>query len=152
MLLDSLGRDIVYAFRQMRRTPVVAMAVIASAAIGIASNTTIFSAVKAVLLAALAVPQPERLVGVYAGPMLRSVSYPAYTAFRDAGPFEHLAAYFPLIPASLNDGSDPERLWGQIATANYFAATRIPFAAGRGFHLDEEKARVVVLAHSLWVR
>lgn len=152
MPLDSLGRDIVYAFRQMRRTPVVAAAVIASAAIGIAANTTIFSAVKAVLLGSLAVPQPERVVSVYAGSGIRPVSYPAYTAFRDAGAFEHLAAFFPLVPASLNDGGEPERLWGQIGTANYFAAMRIPFAAGCGFRPDEENAHVVVLAHSLWVR
>ncbi|MCL4499728.1 MAG: hypothetical protein M1335_05750 [Chloroflexi bacterium] len=76
MPLDSLGRDIVYAFRQMRRTPVVATAVIASAAIGIAANTTIFSAVKAVLLGTLAVPQPERVVSVYAGSGLRPVFLP----------------------------------------------------------------------------
>lgn len=152
MPLDSLGRDVVYAFRQMRRTPVVAAAVIASAAIGIAANTTIFSAVKAVLLATLAVPQPERVVSVYAGSSIRPVSYPAYSAFRDAGAFEHLAAFFPLVPASLNDGGEPERLWGQLATANYFGALRIPLAAGRGFRQDEENSRVVVLAHSLWVR
>ena len=56
------------------------------------------------------------------------------------------------MPASLSDGGEPERLWGQIGTANYFAAMRIPFAAGRGFRLEEENAHVVVLAHSLWVR
>ena len=72
MPLDSLGRDIVYAFRQMRRTPVVAAAVIASATIGIAANTTIFSAVKAVLLGTLAVPQPERVLSVYAGPSYKA--------------------------------------------------------------------------------
>ncbi len=152
MPLDSLRRDTVYAFRQMRRTPMVAVAVIASAAIGIAANTTIFSAVKAVLLGTLPIPQPERVLSVYAGPGMRPVSYPAYTAFRDAGAFEHLAAFFPLVPASLNDGVEPERLWGQVGTANYFAAMRIPFAAGRGFRPDEENAHVVVLAHSLWVR
>jgi predicted permease len=136
----------------MRRTPVVAAAVIASAAIGIAANTTIFSAVKAVLLGGLAVPQPERVVSVYTGQGVRPVSYPAYTAFRDAGAFEELAAYFPLVPASLNEGGEPERLWGQIGTGNYFATMQIPFAAGRGFRSDEENAHVVVLAHSLWVR
>jgi predicted permease len=152
MALDALGRDITYALRQMRRTPIVAAAVITSAAIGIAANTTIFSAVNAVLLGALAIPQPERVVSVYAGSGLRPVSYPAYTAFRDTAAFAHLAAFFPLVPASLNDGSEPERLWGQIATANYFAAMQVPFAAGRGFHLDEENEHVVVLAHSLWMR
>jgi predicted permease len=152
MRLDSLGRDLVYAFRQMRRTPVVAAAVISSAAIGIAANTTIFSAVKAVLLGTLAVSQPDRLFTVFAGPGMRPVSYPAYTAHRDSGAFEHLAAFFPIVPASLNDGGEPERLWGQIGTANYFEAMRVPFAAGRGFRLDEENAHVVVLSHSLWVR
>src|ERR1043165_1656998 len=148
----SMGRDLIYAFRQMRRTPVVAAAIIASAAIGIAANTTIFSAVKAVLLGSLAVPEPDRLVTVYAGPSMRPVSYPAYHAFRDAGAFEQLTACFPLVPASLNDGGEPERLWGQIASANYFSTARVPFAAGRGFRADEENAHVVVLAHSLWVR
>lgn len=152
MPLDSLGQDIIYAFRQMRRTPIIAAAVIASAAIGIAANTTIFSAVKAVLLGTLPIPQPGRVVSVYAGSGLRPVSYPAYTAFRDASAFSDLAAFFPLVPASLNNGSEPERLWGQTATANYFATLQVPFVAGRGFRLDEENARVVVLAHSLWVR
>src|ERR1051326_8943284 len=152
LMLHSMGRDLIYAFRQIRRTPVVAAAIIASAAIGIAANTTIFSAVKAVVLGSLAVPEPDRLVTVYAGPSMRPVSYPAYHAFRDAGAFEQLTAYFPLVPASLNDGGEPERLWGQIASANYFSTARVPFAAGRGFRADEENAHVVVLAHSLWVR
>jgi len=65
---------------------VVAAAIIASASIGIAANT-IFSAVKAVLLGTLAIPQPERVVGVYAGSGLRWVSYPAYNAFHEAGGF-----------------------------------------------------------------
>lgn len=130
----------------------MAAAVIASAAIGVAANATIFSAVKAVLLGTLPVSQPERVVNIYAGLGLRPVSYPAYAAFREAGAFEHLAAFFPLVPASLNDGSEPERLWGQIVTANYFDAAPAPFAAGRGFRSGEENAHVVVLAHSLWVR
>lgn len=152
MPLQSLQRDISYALRQMRRTPVVAAAIIASAAIGIAANTTVFSAVKATLLGALSVPEPERLVSIYSGPALKTVSYPLYSQMRDSGVFENLSATFPLVPASLNDGSEPERLWGQLVTANYFATTRTPLALGRGFNADEEKTRVVVLSHSLWVR
>jgi predicted permease len=152
MAIDSVVRDIRYAFRQIRRTPLVAAAVVASAAIGIAGNATIFSAVKATLLGSLPVPEPDRVVAMYAGPAMDTVSYPAYRQFRDSGVFENLSGFFPLVPASLNDGGEPERLWGQITTANYFAATRVPMEVGRGFAAGEENERVVVLSHSLWVR
>ena len=51
---------------------------------------------------------------------------------------------------------EPERHWGAIATANYFAVVKPAFALGRGFDPRRDDTRgappVVVLSHELWQR
>src|SRR5690242_15204184 len=60
--LEELGADTRYALRTLRRAPVLATAAILTLALGIGANTTIFSAVNAVVLQPLPFAQPDRLV------------------------------------------------------------------------------------------
>src|SRR5262245_51706950 len=48
-MLETLWRDIRFSLRSMRRAPAVTVAVIATLAIGIGANTTIFSVINGVL-------------------------------------------------------------------------------------------------------
>lgn len=59
--LDDLGRDLRYATRMMRRSPVFTLAAVGLLAVGIGANTTIFSVIDALLLRPLPVAAPERL-------------------------------------------------------------------------------------------
>jgi hypothetical protein len=52
----SLLKDFSYGCRMMRRTPLFTGSVVLTVALAIAANTTIFSFVKAVLLAPVSVP------------------------------------------------------------------------------------------------
>jgi|SRR6266511_2362502 len=61
-LLASLARDLRFAVRQMRHTPIVSIVALLSLALGIGANVAIFSLVNALILKALPVYQPERLV------------------------------------------------------------------------------------------
>src|SRR5262245_61846932 len=58
-LLDTLGRDLRFAFRLMRQTPAVSVVAMLSLALGIGANVTMFSLVNALLLKTLPVHEPE---------------------------------------------------------------------------------------------
>src|SRR5687768_15014759 len=60
--VSSIGRDLKFAFRQMRQTPIVSGVALLSLALGIGANVAIFSLVNALILKALPIDEPERLV------------------------------------------------------------------------------------------
>ena len=60
-VVDALWRDIKYAFRVLRRTPAFTMTAIATLALVIGANTSVFSLADSILLRPLPYPQPERL-------------------------------------------------------------------------------------------
>jgi hypothetical protein len=62
--LDSILRDVRYAFRGMRKAPSFALVTILTLAIGIGSNATIFSIVSRFILQHLPVRDPATLVAV----------------------------------------------------------------------------------------
>ena len=62
--LQALGQDLRYAVRGLRKSPSFALVAILTLAIGIGANTTIFSAINALLLRPLPYPDQDRLVRV----------------------------------------------------------------------------------------
>ena len=152
--------DVRLAVRQLIRRPGFAVAAIASLALGIGLNTTLFSVVNAVLLRNSPVAAPERLVEIYSSatedfPEL-TTSYPDYLDIRDgATAFEAVAAH-AFVRGILSTGSRGELVTAETVTPNHFSVLGIRPALGRGF-LDEEgvapgAAPVVVLSHGLWQR
>jgi hypothetical protein len=59
-------------------------------------------------------------------------------------------AYYELLPVSVGGSGDPERVWGQSTTSNFFDVAEIPMSLGRGFLVTEEQSPVVVLGYRLW--
>ncbi len=57
-----------------------------------------------------------------------------------------------MIPASIGGGGQPERVWGQGVTSNFFDVTELPMVVGRGFITGQENAPEVVLGAGLWQR
>lgn len=153
-MLETVLQDFSYALRSFRKSPSFTAVVIVSIALGTAANTTIFSLVNGTLLGALPVQEADRLVSFSEG---ESFPYPDYLDYRDqSGVFEGLIAHFPLVPVSLSAGGAPERIWGQLATANYFSLLGIKPALGRGFLPEEDRIpggnSVTVLSYGLWRR
>ena len=149
-----LTQDIRYALRTFARNPGLVAAVRLSIGLGVAANTTVFSMVNTLLLGQLPVRDANRLVAFDEG---KSYSWPDYLDYREGTRpvFEDVAAHFPLLPASIGGRGEPERIWGQGTTGNYFSVIGVQPQFGRGFTAEQDKeehADVVVLSHGLWKR
>jgi predicted permease len=79
--------------------------------------------------------------------------YPVYADVRDqAQSFSGVAAFYELLPAAIGGSGEPERVWGQGVTSNFFSVTQLPMVLGRGFVESEERAPAIVLGAGLWQR
>ena len=154
--MEMLTQDVRYAMRTLVKAPGFTVVIIISIALGIAANATVFSVANGLLWGVLPVKDPGRLVMFSEG---ESFSYPDYMDYRDqtTDVFEGgVAAHFPLIPASLGGTGEPERVWGQVVSGNYFSILGVNMALGRPILPEEDQVvgrdHVVVLSHSLWQR
>jgi predicted permease len=155
--LESLVRDLGYALRTLAKHRGATSIAILSIGLGIGANATIFSMVSRFVLRPAPMGDPTTLLAVHIRPdsdqCCNQFPYPVYADLRDqAQSFSGVAAYNELVPASISGSGEPERVWGQAVTANFFAVTQLPMALGRGFASGEENAQEVVLGASLWRR
>ncbi|MCU1221995.1 MAG: permease [Edaphobacter sp.] len=149
--------DLRYTFRRLSKSPGLAAAAVISIGLGIAANATIFSMVSRFVLRPAPVGDPSTLMSVHTthdgDQCCNAFSGPLYTDLRDqAKSFSGIAAYYELLPASIGGNGEPERVWGQAATSNYFDVAQLPMTLGRGFANEEERLPVIVLSHRLWQR
>ena len=159
----GVGQDCRYAVRVLVRARGQALLAIATIALAIGANTTIFSVVNATELAPLPFPESERIVQVahrYAdGSVDSSVSVPKYLFVREqASSFEALAAYQDLGGSGVNltgEGDRPERVGATRVASTFFDVLGVQPSAGRAFRPEENqpgRGDVVVLSHRLWTR
>ena len=111
-LIEALIRDLRYAARMLRRTPIFTVVAITTLALGIGANTTVFTFVENILLRSLPVRDPQQLVVLNWGDMV-NMSYPNYVDFRDQNTvFSNLVAY-RFNPASMSiQARENFRVWG----------------------------------------
>ena len=155
--LESLLRDVHYSLRSLVRNGLVTAVAILSIGLGIGSNTTIFSIVSRFVLRPAPVGDPGTLLSLHImhdrDRCCNQFPWPVFSDVREqATEFSDVAAYFDLVPASISGDSEPERVWGQGVTPNFFRVAQLPMVMGAGFSDLEEKAPVVVLSERLWKR
>ncbi|HKC89470.1 MAG TPA: ADOP family duplicated permease, partial [Blastocatellia bacterium] len=158
--MNSLLGDLRFGFRMLRKHPVFTTIAIITLALGIGANTAIFSVVNAVLLRALPVADPDRLVMVYEANMARgfnrgSVAPGNYLSWKaQQSIFEEIGAFgAQSFTLAGNDGA--EMLEGARVSANLFGLLRAAPGLGRVFTSEEDRPRgerAVILSHSLWRR
>ena len=153
--MGNLLQDLRYTLRTLLKAPGFSFVVILSIALAFAANATVFSVANGLLWGVLPVRDPGRMVMFSEGD---SFSYPDYIDYRDqtTAIFEHgIAAHFPLIPASIGGKGEPERVWGQSVSGNFFPMLDVPMTLGRSILPEDDTAardHVVVLSNGLWRR
>ena len=150
-------RELGFTLRRLGKSPGFVMAAVVSVGLGIAANATIFAMVSRFVLKPAAAGNPETLLSLHTtwerGQCCNAFAWPLYADVRDqAQSFSGLAAFHELVPASIVGRGEPERVWGQATTANYFDVAQIGMTIGRGFRSEDERQPVVVLGHRLWRR
>jgi putative ABC transport system permease protein len=159
--MNSLLQDLRYGARMLMKKPGFTLIAVITLALGIGANTAIFSLVNTALLRPLPVEQPKQLVslnlvlskGEQSFPVL---SYPNYRDFRDRNKvFSGMLAY-RFAPLSLSNKGVNERIWGYLATGNYFELLGVKPALGRLFTPPDDKAPgahpIAVLTYDCWQR
>jgi len=121
-------QDIRYAFRMLLKRPGFTVIVVLTLALGIGANTTIFSAIDAVLLNPLPYKDPERLVVLWEtnknlGPEMWDRNEVAIGNFLDWRSrnqvFDQLGALFD-TDMNLTGVGEPQRIKSYVVTTNFF--------------------------------
>jgi predicted permease len=158
-MLDSIGQDLKYAVRSLRRTPQFTVAAVLTLALGIGANAAMFSFADATAWRPPDVPRAEEIVRVFASSKdtpLGEVSYPDYLDLRDRSrTLAGLVAYETGDFALATSPREPARyLGGWLVSANFFSVLDVEPEVGRGFLRQEEAApsSVAVISHRVWER
>ncbi len=155
-LLQDLASDIRFAARQLRRSPLFAVTVIATFALGIASNAAVYSVMDASVLRPLAVPQLEHVVSIAEQ---RGTEYPSQVSFadyRDYGQGSHAFAQFAARAGAyltLTRSGGSEHVQAERSTTNVFSLYRIQPQLGRTFAPGEDQPgrdAEAILTHAFW--
>src|SRR2546423_2845774 len=145
--------DIRHAVRRLRKQPGYAAAAILALALGIGSNTAIFSVIQAVLLRTLPVPHPELLVGLWEDQLQipnASLSAPDFRDLRaQARSFESISAYVG-TEFRLTGLDRPERAIGSETDGAFFEVLQAAPLLGASYRPGSSGE--VVLSERLWRR
>ena len=137
--------DLPHAARGLRQSPALAFTAIASLALGIGANVTIYSVVREMIFDDMSARQPDRLARVD-GP----VSYAEYRDLRRAGAFEDLAFETGLSDISWNTGSHSEVAWEMSTSANFFDVLGVGASLGRLYSQRDEGRPAAVVSYGFW--
>jgi len=162
--VESLAQDIRYGLRSMRHTPAFTAVAVASFAIGIGANTTMFGAVDALLIRTPDhVRDADRIHRLYfAMPDRDGARYPehssfqgykTYVALRDSvNGFESVAAYWTQKVSS-GRGAEARSIDAVAVTPSWFPLLGVRPALGRFFLPSEERdetEHVAVIGYDAW--
>jgi len=165
--MEELSQDLRFALRGFARDPGFTLVVVLTLALGIGANTAIFTLMDQVLLRALPVHEPERLVVIDApGPFsgsshshsetLEPMSHPMFEGLRDrttslAGVLAHFTT-----PIHLTVGSQTDNATADLVSGTFFDVLGLKPAAGRllgrGDDLTPGAHPVIVLSHGFFQR
>jgi len=155
--MRGFGQDLRHAIRMMWKQPGFTLVAIITLALGIGSNTVIFSVINALILKSPHITEAERVVTLWRtvkdNRVKHSLSYLGMQDWRaQTRSFEAIAGYKPNGFIFL-DGDQAERIQGMRVTADFLSLLKVKPMRGRDFRFDEEKRgskEVVIISYRFW--
>ena len=153
--LGDLLQDLRYGARMLRKNLGFSVVAVLTLAIGIGANTAIFGVINAVLLKPLAMEDPAKVV--YLQETWQEVL--GNVAVGNFFDIQRQSASFASLSTSNNASFNlategaPERVQGELATADYFTTFGVQPILGRVFTSEEDQPgheHVVVVSERLW--
>jgi len=151
----AIWKDIVYATRRLLSTPGFLVIALATLALGVGFNTTIFTFVNGFLIRPLPVADPDRLVTLNFGKRqpAPNVSFPDYLDIRDRNQVFSSYAAGRIMPMALSLTGANARIWGYLVTGNYFDTLGISPWRGRFISAADDgpsPSPVAVISYACW--
>src|SRR5262245_42624645 len=158
-----LARDLRFSVRQMRHSPLVSVVALLSLALGIGANVAIFSLVNALMLKALPVHDPDRLVEIFLQATdnranTTSFTNPQWEYLRDHQDFFAGASAVGQTRFNLNTGGATSPAAGMFVDGRFFNTLGVPPLIGRVFTVEDDRrgggadGPVAILSYGFWQR
>jgi len=155
--MQTLLQDLRYGIRTLAKTPGVAILIIVTLSLGIASSTLLFNMVRQWVLNAATFPHSDQLTVLWEIDTKKgwenSCSAPDFNDWREQNAvFENLSAW-TTTNFNLTGKDRPERILGARVSANFFETLETQPLMGRAFRPEEEQtgdAHVAILGYGLW--
>jgi predicted permease len=153
-IVDTIGQDLRYAIRSLKKSPIFTLVAVSSLALGIGANTAVFGMLHALLLVPLPVERPEELVQLARtrpGTPERTFDAAEYVQLRDSIILRQMAAWW-------SNGAGIEANGAQMysgahaVSGTYFSLLGLRPLRGRFITAaDEERAApVAVVSFDFW--
>jgi predicted permease len=162
-LAEGLWKDLRYALRTVRKSPVFVLFVVLTLALGIGANTTVFTLVNTLILNPLPVRISNELLALVANDTRDTSKSDAvfplsYADLKDYGSrnqaFRALAGFTSARPITWQDHGAAEGMFAEFVTADYFSTLGLLPARGRFFSSEEDSVSsahpVAVLNYAAW--
>jgi len=159
--MTTFFQDLKFGTRLLAKSPGFTVVAALSLALGIGANTTIFTLINAVLLHPLPVEDPSQLVSVWATDERNrdagflQLSPANFKDLREKNEVFNDLASHQGIPMSISGGTgEPQQIFGEIVSGNFFTVLGARPLLGRGFLPDEDQKPgeklVCVLGYGEW--
>jgi hypothetical protein len=159
--VDTLLQDVRYSVRMLSKSPVLALIIVVTLALGIGANNAIFGIVNGFLLRPLPVRDPEQITVLAIqrrdAPIGSSgFAYPEFVDFRkQAATFSNIFAIV-MNTVQMSSRGDADQCFANYVSKDFFASLGVTPVAGRLFLPDEgetlDEPLMAVLGYSYWQR
>src|SRR5580658_7975827 len=132
--METFLQDLKHSLRAFRNSPGFTAAAVAALALGIGTNTAIFSVVDSVLLKPAPFPEPDRIVlfeNTAPGGAGTAASPAKFQHWRSQDSVVQDVAAFRTGVLNLTGGAIPEQLQSAQVSADYFKLFGAPMSRGR---------------------
>jgi predicted permease len=161
--MGDLWRDLRYAGRTMRKSPLFVLFVVLTLALGIGANTTVFTVINTLILNPLPVADSAGLASVGAAKagspskstVPLSMSYADLKDYQARNQvFRSLAGYTSPRGVTWQAHASSVGMFSELVTSNYFSTLGLSPVRGRFFAPDEDRApgahAVAVMNYGTW--